>query len=72
MKDALPSRAANYRIRAAETRARAEATNDPDARTALLKDCDTWERMAEWEDETHRGDRDPKLTHLKDQAPISR
>jgi hypothetical protein len=66
MKDALPSRAADYRIRAAETRARAEATNDPDARAALLKDCDTWERMAEWEDETHRGDRDLKLTHLKD------
>ena len=52
---ALPSRAAEYWTRAAETRARAEATDDQDARAALLQAADTWERMAKWEDETLAG-----------------
>ena len=50
----LPSRAAEYRARAAETRTRAQATADKEATEALLKDADTWDRMADWEDRTHQ------------------
>ena len=49
----LPNRAAEYRIRAAETRARAEAAEDATTRERLLRDAETWERMAKWEDESH-------------------
>lgn len=47
----LPSRAAEYRVRAAETRARAQAADDEDRRALLLRDADTLERMAKWEEE---------------------
>lgn len=50
----LPNRAAEYRIRAAETRARAEAAEDATTRERLLQDVEIWERMAKWEDEAHR------------------
>jgi hypothetical protein len=49
----LPSRAADYRARAAEACARALAAQDEATRQTLLRDVDIWERMAKWEDETH-------------------
>ena len=49
-----PNRAAEYRRRADESRAKAMATSDDATRELLLADADMWERMAKWEDETHR------------------
>jgi hypothetical protein len=44
----LGNRSIDYRKRAGEARARAEAiTNDPAGRATLLQDAETWERMAE-------------------------
>ncbi len=43
-------RLAEYRQRARECRAKAEAAEAPKRRQALLLDADTWERMAEWEE----------------------
>jgi hypothetical protein len=39
-----------YRARAAELRAQAGMTSDADEVTAMLRDADTWDRMAEWEE----------------------
>jgi hypothetical protein len=49
----LPSRAAEYRARAAETRARAQVV-DESARESLLQEAQTWDRMADWEDKAHQ------------------
>ena len=45
-----PSMAAQYRARAAEARAKAEATSDPEVRKTLLHDAGLWERMARYEE----------------------
>jgi hypothetical protein len=42
--------AAQYRRRAEETRARAEATTDESMREILLEAAKTWERMADYEE----------------------
>lgn len=55
---ALPSRAAEYRTRGAETRARSQATGDKEAAESLLKDAATWDRMADWEDKTRQPNSD--------------
>jgi hypothetical protein len=39
-----------YRARAAELRVKAGMTSDADEATAMLRDADTWDRMAEWEE----------------------
>ncbi len=48
-----PIRSEEYRARAAETRAKAVATNDMVAQAVLLQGADTWERMAAWMDQIH-------------------
>jgi hypothetical protein len=45
-----PNRAAEYRTRAHEVRAKADQETDAKARSTLLQTADTWERMAEYED----------------------
>jgi hypothetical protein len=45
-----PNRSEEYRQRAEQARAMAEAAEDGSARGALLKVAETWERMARWED----------------------
>jgi hypothetical protein len=39
-----------YRARAAELRAKAGMTSDVHDVSAMLRDADTWDRMADWEE----------------------
>jgi hypothetical protein len=45
-----PKRSEEYRKRAGEVRAKADAAHDKASRDALLQEADTWERMADYED----------------------
>lgn len=49
----LPNRSAEYRARAVEARAKADASVDKALRDTLLQEADTWERMATWEDQNN-------------------
>jgi len=44
---------AQYRARAQEARAKAEAIEDEDARRRLLNDAELWDQMAEYEEKTN-------------------
>ena len=44
------NRSVEYRKRADECRAEADATTDEQSRKALLQDAETWERMEAYED----------------------
>jgi len=44
-----PKRSEEYRKRAGEVRAKADAAHDKASRDALLQEADTWERMADYE-----------------------
>lgn len=50
LENSLPSQ---YRARAAEARARAEASTDEATRRALLNDAELWERMADYEEKNN-------------------
>jgi len=45
-----PNRSVEYRRRAEEARAKAETATDDTVRKWALRDADTWERMAAYED----------------------
>ena len=44
---------AQYRARAQEARAKAEAIEDEDARRRLLNDAELWDQMAEYEEKAN-------------------
>lgn len=50
------SYAAEYRLKAAENRAKITAASEPEARALLLQVADTWERLAESEEEDNSPD----------------
>ncbi|MBV8186827.1 MAG: hypothetical protein JOY64_35410 [Alphaproteobacteria bacterium] len=47
------NRAAEYRRRAEDARAKGKGMPDEQARASLLHDAEMWERMAAWEDKKH-------------------
>jgi hypothetical protein len=47
------NKAQQYRNRAEEARAKAEAVTDEAVKTSLLNDAELWERMAEYEDKNN-------------------